>query len=106
MRTIILMLAVLIAGCATTSGISKKVQVYSEESAFIAGCKTIVPIEATAMAVSYGKATERATLALTEQAAKVGADGVAILQVHNFGFGSSNVQGIAIKCFNNVAVSQ
>lgn len=105
MRHFLLATVIALAGCATTAGISKQVQVYSEESALIKGCKMLTPIEATAAAISFRVADERARVALQDQARKVGGDGVVVTLVHNFGFGSSNMQGIAVRCFDAAEVA-
>lgn len=100
MKTVFILLALFLAGCATTGGISKGIMVYSEESALLNRCETIAPVEAAASAISHGKAMERARRALTEHAAAAGGDGVVILGIDAYGFASATAHGIAVKCFN------
>ncbi|MHA3051829.1 hypothetical protein [Acinetobacter sp. ANC 4640] len=97
MKKIGLLLIVALSGCATlNNSISKDAQIIQSNSTLINGCKKLGPIHVDTQALNFQNAANNE---LQRQAARYGADSVAITNKQALPLGHIIIDGTALKCY-------
>lgn len=94
------MLALITTACVTTSNKAAQVQVHSQVSNLLDGCKKLGPVSSASnnLLVVDNMAITNAKNLLREAAADKGGDTVAILNIDN-SVQEVTIQGVAFKCY-------
>lgn len=97
MRQLSFLFVLMFSGCATlNNGVSKDAQIIPSNSTLINGCKKLGPIHVDTQALNFQNAANNE---LQRQAARYGADSVAITNKQALPLGHIIIDGTALKCY-------